>query len=112
MGPIARTGISPSGIKKGSAVNRKTALRFVLLLGVVSLFADVTYEGARSITGPYLALLGASATIVGVVAGFGELLGYGLRLVSGRLSERTGKFWSIGIFGYAIQMAAVPLLAQ
>ncbi|MGP8247490.1 MAG: MFS transporter [Bryobacteraceae bacterium] len=92
-------------------MNRKTALRFVLLLGVVSLCADVTYEGARSIMGPYLAVLGASATIVGVVAGFGELLGYGLRLVSGGLSERTGKFWPIGIVGYVIQMAAVPLLA-
>jgi len=58
----------------------RTALKFVVLLGVVSLFADVTYEGARSITGPYLALLGASATVVGMVAGFGEFIGYGLRL--------------------------------
>jgi MFS family permease len=107
----ARTGIARTGIQIQAAVNKKTALRFVLLLGVVSLFADVTYEGARSITGPYLAILGASAAVVGVVSGFGELLGYGLRLVSGRLSERTGRFWPIAIFGYAIQMLAVPLLA-
>ena len=59
---------------------KQTAARLVVLLGIVSLFADVTYEGARSITGPYLALLGASATVVGFVAGFGELVGYGLRL--------------------------------
>jgi hypothetical protein len=59
----------------------RSALRFVILLGVTSLFADMTYEGARSITGPYLALLGASATVVGIVAGFGELIGYGLRIV-------------------------------
>src|SRR5262249_40649261 len=52
------------------------ALRFVVLLGVVSLFADVTYEGARSITGPYLAVLGASGAVVGIVAGAGELVGY------------------------------------
>ena len=92
-------------------MNKTKALRFVLMIGVVSFFADFTYEGSRSITGPYLAMLGASATAVGFVSGFGELLGYGLRVVSGRLSENTGKFWPITLFGYAIQMLAVPLLA-
>ncbi|MFZ1081306.1 MAG: MFS transporter [Candidatus Kryptoniota bacterium] len=90
---------------------KRTALRFVILIGVVSLFADCAYEGARSITGPLLAVLGASATLVGFIGGFGELLGYGLRLVSGKLSERTGKFWPITLLGYIIQMTAVPLLA-
>ena len=90
---------------------RKAALKFVLLVGVMSFFADFTYEGARSITGPFLATLGANGAIVGIVAGLGELLGYGLRLVSGRLSEKTQKFWPITLFGYLIQMAAVPLLA-
>jgi len=92
-------------------VNKKAALKFVLAIGVVSFFADMTYEGSRSITGPYLAVLGASAFVVGVVSGLGELLGYGLRLISGRLSERTQKFWPITLFGYAIQMASVPALA-
>jgi MFS family permease len=87
------------------------ALQFVLLIGVMSFFADFTYEGSRSIIGPYLAVLGASAAVVGIVTGFGELLGYGLRLVSGRLSDQTGHYWSITIFGYIIQMLAVPLLA-
>jgi MFS family permease len=90
---------------------RKAAFRFVLLVGVMSLFADMTYEGARSIAGPYLALLGASATAVGVVAGGGELLGYSLRLVSGRLADATGRYWPITIAGYVVQMAAVPALA-
>jgi len=93
------------GISKG------TALKFVILLGVVSLFADMTYEGARSITGPYLALLGASGTIVGIVAGFGELIGYALRLVSGYISDRTGKYWTVTLFGYFVNLLAVPLLA-
>ncbi len=92
-------------------VAKGTALKFVVLLGVVSLFADMTYEGARSITGPYLAVLGASATVVGLVAGFGELIGYGLRLVSGYLSDRTGRYWAITLVGYAANMLAVPLLA-
>ena len=90
---------------------RATALRFVVLIGVVSLFADMAYEGARSITGPYLAVLGASATVVGVVAGVGELLGYSLRLVSGRLSDRLRAYWPIAIVGYVVQMVAVPALA-
>jgi MFS family permease len=95
----------------GTKATKKTALKFVLLVGVMSFFADFTYEGARSITGPFMALLGANGTIVGIVAGLGELLGYGLRLVSGRLSEKTQKFWPITLFGYLIQMAAVPSLA-
>lgn len=86
------------------------ALRFVVLLGVMSFFADFTYEGSRSILGPYLAVLGASDRIVGVVAGFGEPAGYGLRFGSGCLADRTQKFWSITIFGYIVQMAAVPAL--
>lgn len=89
----------------------RSALRFVVLIGVVSLFADMAYEGARSITGPYLAVLGASATVVGIVAGVGELLGYSLRLVSGRLSDRMRAYWPIAIVGYVVQMAAVPALA-
>src|SRR3989338_6735134 len=91
--------------------NLKSATRFVVLLGLVSLFADMTYEGARSISGPYLALFGASAAVVGFVAGFGELVGYGLRLLSGYISDKTKKYWAITITGYAINLIAVPLLA-
>jgi MFS family permease len=90
---------------------RKTTLKFIVLLGVVSLFADMTYEGARSITGPYLALLGASGAVVGIVAGFGELAGYALRLLSGYISDKTGRYWLITIVGYAVNLLAVPLLA-
>jgi len=100
-----------SNMLSTSKLSRRAALKFVLLIGVVSFFADFTYEGARSVTGPFMAVLGASGTVVGIVAGLGELLGYGLRLVSGRLSEKTQKFWPITLFGYLIQMAAVPLLA-
>ena len=90
---------------------KQRAYRFVLMIGIISFFADFTYEGSRSITGPYLAVLGASATLVGIIAGGGELLGYALRLVSGSVSERTGKFWPITLFGYVVQMTSVPLLA-
>ncbi len=87
------------------------ALRLVVLLGIVSLFADMTYEGARSVTGPFLAILGASGTAVGIIAGAGELVGYTIRLLSGYLSDRTGRYWTITLFGYAVNLLAVPLLA-
>jgi MFS family permease len=90
---------------------RAAAFRFVILLGFVSLCADATYEGARSITGAYLEVLGASGTVVGLVAGFGELIGYGLRLVIGYLSDQTGKYWGITTVGYFVNTAVVPLLA-
>lgn len=86
------------------------ALQFVVLLGIVSLFADMTYEGARSITGPFLALLGASGTVVGLVAGTGELLGYAIRFWSGRLADRTQRYWALTLAGYALNLLAVPLL--
>lgn len=91
--------------------SNRIALRFVILLGVVSLFADMTYEAARSITGPYLAILGASATVVGIVAGFGEFVGYGLRIISGVISDRTHRYWAITITGYAVNLLAVPAMA-
>ncbi len=86
-------------------------MKFIVLLGVVSLFADVTYEGARSINGSFLAILGASGTAVGLAAGAGELVGYCLRLLSGIVSDKTKKYWAITIIGYSINMVAVPLLA-
>jgi MFS family permease len=92
-------------------VARRRALRFVILIGVLSFFADFTYEGSRSIVGPYLATLQATGTVVGFVTGFGELLGYGLRLISGRWADATGRYWPITIFGYVVQMTSVPALA-
>jgi MFS family permease len=87
------------------------AVKFIILMGMVSLFADMTYEGSRSITGPYLAILGASAVTVGFVAGFGELTGYVIRFFSGHLTDRTRSYWTITIIGYLINLIAVPLLA-
>lgn len=92
-------------------LQKGSALRFVILLGVVSLCADATYEGARSLTGVYLGVLGASGTVVGFVAGLGEFIGYGLRLVIGYVSDRTRAYWRITTLGYAINTLAVPLMA-
>src|SRR5581483_1524084 len=93
------------------AFEKRSALAFIVAFGIVSLFADAAYEGMRGITGPYLALLGASGTAVGIIAGAGELFGYVLRLGSGRLADRTGAYWAIALIGYVVQMAAVPAMA-
>lgn len=90
---------------------RNPAVSLIILIGLVSLFADMTYEGARSIHGQYLQFLGASATVVGFVAGFGELLGYSIRLVSGYIADKTKQYWTVAILGYFINLVAVPLLA-
>lgn len=90
--------------------NRMTPLRFVLVFGVVSGLADLVYEGARSVVGPYLATFGASGALVGAVTGFGEAVALAFRLVTGRWSDRSGRHWAISIAGYTITLVSVPLL--
>lgn len=89
---------------------KKLAIHFILLFGVVSALGDITYEGARSVYGPYLGFLGASAAVIGLVSGVGEFLGCFLRLVSGYFIDRTGNYWTTTILGYGL-LIAVPLLA-
>ncbi|TAJ43338.1 MFS transporter [Methanofollis fontis] len=91
-------------------LDRRAAYLIILLFGIVSLFGDVIYEGARSVTGPYLFALGGSALVVGVVAGLGEFLGYALRLLSGHLADATHRYWTLTFLGYGM-LIAVPLLA-
>jgi hypothetical protein len=89
---------------------KKTALRLILLFGLISLLGDIIYEGARGVNGPYLETLGASAAVVGLVAGLGELLGYLIRLASGYFSDKTRAHWFFTIFGYSFLMV-IPMLA-
>jgi len=86
------------------------AWRFVVWFGVIALLGDILYEGARSITGPLLAHLGASALLVGVVTGIGETAALLLRLISGPMADRSGRFWEWTIAGYAITVVSVPTL--
>ncbi len=87
------------------------AWRFVLAMGLVSLLSDLVYEGGRSIAGAFLGALGASALLVGLVAGLGELLGYGVRLLSGRIAQRWGVYWPLLYLGYGMNLLSVPALA-
>ena len=86
-------------------------MTFIILFGIVSLFSDMTHEGASSIRGAYLALLGASAGTIGFISGLGELIGYSMRYVFGKITDRTKKYWPMVIFGYILDILAVPALA-
>src|SRR5262245_61795264 len=94
-----------------STIDRKAAYRFIVCLGIVSLFADMTYEGAYSGVGPFLNDLGVSAALVGFISGFGEMLGASLRYFSGKFADRTRAYWPIVIIGYAMNLIAIPGLA-
>lgn len=91
--------------------NLSPALVFILLFSVVSLLSDMTHEGAASIRGAYLSLLGASAATIGFVSGFGELVGYSLRFLFGKLADKSKRYWLLTIIGYAVDVLAVPALA-
>lgn len=91
--------------------NISPAMRFIMIFGLVSLFSDMTYEGARAIQGAFLQTLGASAFGVGVLAGFCEFLGYVIRYFSGRWANQTQKYWHFIFVGYALNLIAIPLLA-
>ena len=94
-----------------SRLGSSPAFNFVLTMGVVNLFGDMTYEGGGAINGQFMATLGASAAVVSITAGLGEFLGYSLRSVSGYIADRTGRYWLITFIGYAINLLAVPAMA-
>lgn len=87
------------------------AMLFIILFGIVSLFSDMTHEGASSIRGAYLSLLGASAATIGFISGLGELIGYSMRYIFGTLTDKSKKYWPMVIFGYVLDVLAVPALA-
>src|SRR3954470_11097049 len=97
--------------KSRISLGSSPAFTFVLTMGVVNLFGDITYEGGASINGPFLATLGGSAAAISIIAGLGEFLGYSLRSVSGYIADRTGKHWPVTFIGYSINLLAVPAMA-
>ncbi len=88
-----------------------TAWQVVIGFGGVSLAVDLVADGAKSIAGPLLGELGATALVVGLVTGTAEALGFVLRLISGPLVDRTRRYWDYSIAGYALTAISVPLLA-
>ncbi len=91
-------------------LTKKTALYFIILTGIISLFADMNYEGGRSVVGQYLILLGTSAFALGFAAGIGEFVGYALRFVSGKIADKTKKYWIIIMIGYIVQLCSLPMI--
>lgn len=97
--------------RKALELTKGTAIFFIILFGVVSLFADMNYEGGRSIVGQYLKLLGSGAFAIGLAAGIGEFAGYALRFISGTIADKTRKYWVLIILGYILQLGSLPAMA-
>ena len=97
--------------KKAAKVSASAAFRFVMIMGLVNLFGDVTYEGGAAINGQFLGALGASAAAISIIAGLGEFLGYSLRLFAGYVADKTGRYWPVTFVGYLINTLAVPAMA-
>lgn len=107
---ILLTGAMGTAITAGDQDGRRRlAYRLILLFGIVAMFGDIVYEGARSVAGPFLLTLGASAFVVSFVAGFGEFSGYAIRLATGYLADRSKQYWAFVLAGYGL-IAAIPLL--
>lgn len=98
-------------MKDNNKKKMSQAMVFIILFGIVSLFSDMTHEGASSIRGAYLSLLGVSAGVIGFVSGLGELIGYSMRYVFGKLTDKTKHYWPMTILGYVLDVLAVPALA-
>jgi MFS family permease len=88
---------------------RRKAYIAIMLMGVVSMLGDIVYESGRGIAPDYLYFLGASAFLVGLTSGIGELVGYGMRLVSGPLADRSHMYWLFIFLGYGM-ILAIPLM--
>src|SRR5437588_1541584 len=97
--------------ERTARVSGSAAFRFVLTMGIVNLFGDMTYEGGGSINGQFLGMLGAGAAAVSIIAGLGEFLGYALRSVAGYVADKSGRYWTVTFAGYAINLLAVPAMA-
>ncbi|HOK41892.1 MAG TPA: MFS transporter [bacterium] len=89
---------------------KNNAIKIIIFFGLISLFGDIIYEGARSVNGPYLKILGANAVLVGFIAGISEFIGYFIRFFSGYISDKTKSHWLLTFIGYGL-LISVPMLA-
>lgn len=90
----------------------KRLLIVFLMLGMVSLFADMAYEGGGSVTGSYMEFLGASALLTGLLS-IPDFLSYFSRLVGGWVASKSASsfvYWGLVFIGY-ITNFSMPLLA-
>lgn len=96
---------------QGQSSRSWTPWQAIIGFGLVSLSADMVYEGMRAMAGPFLGTLGASALTVGLVTGAGEGIALVLRLVTGPWADRSHRHWRLTVLGYTMTAVCVPLLA-
>lgn len=89
----------------------RDSLIFIILIGIVSLLSDMTHEGAKSIYGQFLNIVGASPKVISFVGGLGEFLGSALIFVTSIIASKTKKYWTMTIIGYTINLFCIPMLA-
>ncbi len=90
--------------------SKKQVMIFLLFLGIISMLSDFTHEGARSIYGTYLGLIGVSAFLISFVSGLGEFISQSLRVFTGIIADKTKKYWLMMILGYTLNLLAIPFL--
>lgn len=88
-----------------------SSIIFIVLMGLVSMMSDMTHEGAKSIYGSFLGIVGATPKIISIISGLGEFIGCSLILITGIIANKTKKYWTMTIIGYMINLLAIPALA-
>ncbi len=84
----------------------------VFILGLVSFFTDISSEMLYPIIPIFLtAVLHAPMSVVGLIEGIAESTASILKVVSGWLSDKSGKRKPFVIYGYGLSTVAKPLLA-
>ncbi|HYZ40849.1 MAG TPA: hypothetical protein VE687_09510, partial [Stellaceae bacterium] len=85
--------------------------RAMLLLRRPEKPANESPISGRSIAGPFLGTLGASGVVVSVVAGLGEFRATEYATSLAGAADRGGRYWSLMLIGYTVNLLSVPLLA-
>ena len=78
----------------------------VLLLGLVSFFADVSGEMMTPVLPLFIAALGGSGVVVGFIGGLGDAVANIVKIFSGYIADRTGRRKELIAIGYGIPFFA------
>ena len=88
--------------------DRRDIPRNVIVLGLVSLFTDVSSEMIYPLIPVFVAALGSGAIVLGVIEGVAETTASVLKLFSGIISDRIGKRKLLVVIGYSLSSLIRP----
>ncbi len=81
----------------------------VIMLGLVSLFTDAASEMIYPLIPVYVTALGSGAVMLGIIEGLAESTASLIKLISGIISDRTGKRKILVLIGYSISSIIRPV---